>query len=485
MKNNNIKKEKFIFSGKFIFAIQFIISVLTMLAVVKLNLLPTLYFGAVLGALVLLLLLTISLVINKNKKKKSFLKIFSLLISLVLVMVTFNVYNGDNFISGITGATKDTHLISVVVMDDSDYNKFEDVKNLDFGANTVLDHDSINKAIELIATKYKTDINIKSQGDYVQLANDLYNGNLEVILLSESHRTFITDNIEDFDANTRVIAQVSYEIETELQDLDTNVTEDTFSIFLSGIDTYGPVSSASRSDVNMVVTINPNTNQILLTSIPRDYHVVLPRFEKKDKLTHAGIYGATESVRTLELLLGIDIDYYAKVNFSSVTKIVDALGGVTVNSQWAFTGPDGYSFNVGENQVDGPKALSFVRERYSLPGGDNSRVINQQALVTGILNKAMSPAIITNFNSVLSAIDGSFEMSMPSSDFKSLIKTQADTMKGWDIIQIQLSGTGAHSTTTASMPGWNLYVMEPNMESVNEATRLIQALENNEVITQP
>lgn len=485
MKNNNIKKEKFIFSGKFIFIIQLLISLLTMLAVVKLNLLPTLYFSAVLGALLLLLLLTISLVFNKKKKRKSFLKIVSLLISLVLIFATFYVYNGDSFISGITGASKDTHIISVVVMDDSDFKKFDDVKDFEFGANTTLDQDSIDKGVELLNKKYSTDISISSQGDYVQLANDLYDGELKVILLSESHRTFITDNIEDFDANTRVIAQVSYEIETELQDLETNIKSDTFSIFLSGIDTYGPVSSASRSDVNMVVTINPNTNQILLTSIPRDYHVVLPRFGKKDKLTHAGIYGATESVRTLELLLGIDIDYYAKVNFSSVTKIVDALGGVTVNSQWAFTGPEGYYFNIGENYVDGAKALSFVRERYSLPGGDNSRVINQQALVTGILNKAMSPAIITNFNSVLSAIDGSFEMSMPSSDFKSLIKTQADTMKGWEIIQIQLTGTGSNSTTTASMPGWSLYVMEPNMDSVNSASNLIHAMEKNEVITKP
>lgn len=484
MKHKNIKKERFIFSGQFIFAIQTIISVLTMLAVVKLNLLPTLYFSAVLGALVFLLLLTVNLTINKKKKKQGFLKVLSLLISLVLVVVTFNVYNGESFISGITGASKDTHIISVVVMDESEYKEFDDVKDFTFGANTVLDQESMDKALELISTKYKSDINIENEGDYVKLANDLYNGNYQVILLSESHRTFITDNIEDFNERTRVIGEVSYQVETELQDLDTDVKNDTFSIFLSGIDTYGPVSSASRSDVNMVVTINPNTNQILLTSIPRDYHVVLPKFGKKDKLTHAGIYGATESVRTLELLLGVDIDFYAKVNFSSVTKIVDALGGVTVNSQWAFRGPGGYQFNVGENFLDGAKALSFVRERYSLPGGDNSRVINQQALVTGILNKSMSPAIISNFNSILSAIDGSFEMSIPTADFKSLIKTQADTMKSWEIIQIQLSGIGSHSTTTASMPGWNLYVMEPNMESVNKASGLIQAMENNLVISE-
>lgn len=484
-RNTQTKKEPFFLSGKFIYAIQALVSVLAIWAILKLNLLPTKYLLIALGVIVFLALSTSAIVKNNLFKGKSALKILSLLLSLAMGMGTLYAFNGDSFISGITGANQDTHVISVVVKKDSDFNKFDDVKDFTFGANLAQDSESIEKAKELISTKFKTDISVEAVKGYSTLADQLTSGQREVILLNEAHRTFITDNDPEFNENTKVIAEVSYQVESTIVDKNTDVSKDTFSIFLSGIDTYGPVSTTSRSDVNMIVTVNPNTNQILLTSIPRDYHVILPKFNSYDKLTHAGIYGVGESVATMENLLGIDIDYYAKVNFSSVTKIVDALGGVTVNSQWTFTGPGGYQFTKGDNHVDGAKALSFVRERYSLPGGDNSRVINQQALVTGILNKAMSPAIITNFNSVLTSIDGAFEMSMSSGDFKSLIKTQADTMKSWEIINIQLTGYGTHSTTTYSMPGWNLYVMTPDQASVDTASRLILAMENDEVITKP
>lgn len=484
-RTTNTKKEPFFLSGKFIYAIQSFVSVLAIWAILKLNLLPTKYLLVALGSITLLALTTAAIVKKKLFKGKSALKVLSLLLSLAMGMGTLYAFNGETFIDGITGANKDTHVISVVVMKDSGYDKFDDVKDFAFGANTAQDNEAIEQAKELIATKYKADISIDPVEGYITLAEQLISGNREVILLNEAHRSFITDNDDSFNEITKVIAEVSYQVESAITDYNTNVNKDTFSIFLSGIDTYGPVSSTSRSDVNMIVTVNPNTNQILLTSIPRDYHVILPKFNQYDKLTHAGIYGVGESVAAMENLLGIDIDYYAKVNFSSVTKIVDALGGVNVNSQWTFTGPQGYQFTKGDNFVDGAKALSFVRERYSLPGGDNSRVINQQALVTGILNKAMSPAIITNFNSVLNSIDGAFEMSMPSSDFKSLIKTQADSMKSWEIIDIQLTGYGTHSTTTASMPGWNLYVMTPDQGSVNMATELILSMENNNMISKP
>lgn len=487
MKKNNKNKKGFsLISGKIIFAIQVLVSALTLAALWTLNLVPTRYFAIIVGVLIVLLLVTASILRNVEGKTKGFLKILSLLLSLVMGIATLNLYNGNSFINSITDASKDTHVISIIVLDDSEYKEFKDVSAEVFGANTTLDSPTIDQAKLLIQTKFDTEIAVEDFNDYQSMAESLYSGDLKVMLLNEAHRPFITDFDQEFDSRTRIIGEVSYEVAVELPTpKDTDVSSDTFSIFLSGIDTYGPVSTASRSDVNMIVTVSPSTNQILLTSIPRDYHVILPRFGQYDKLTHAGIYGVGESVAAMENLLGIEIDYYAKVNFSSVTRIVDALGGVNVNSRYSFTGPSGYVFNLGDNYVNGAQALSFVRERYSLPGGDNARVVNQQALVTGILNKAMSSAIITNFNSVLSAIDGTFEMSMSSDSFKALVKEQASSMKSWEIIDIQLSGYGAHSTTTASMPGWDLYVMEPNQASVQLATDLINAMENGEVISQP
>ena len=479
------KKKRSIFSGKFIYLIQLIMTALTVYAFLTFDVLPTKYLMIGGGVLLFSLLITVSILKYKPGKSKAFTKILSLLISIGLGFTTYGAMNGKGFVDSITGAESDTHVVSIIVMKDSGKTKVSEVKNEVFGVSSLFSQEAIEKTKELVSKKFKISIEEKILGNPVELAEALYEGDVKVILLSESHRHFITDYIEDFDDKTTVIGSVSYEVKTDLTNYDTDVKNDTFSIFLSGIDTYGPVSTASRSDVNLIMTINPVTNQILLTSIPRDYHVVLATSGKKDKLTHAGNFGATESVKTLENLLNIEIDYYAKVNFSSVTKIVDALGGVSVETKYNFTGPNGHSFTKGSNHVNGEQALSFVRERYSLPNGDSDRGVHQQALVTGILNKAMSPSIITNMNSVLSAIEGSFEMSMPSKDFKDLIKTQADSMKSWEILNFQLTGTGAKSTTTYSMPGWNLYVMEPNTTSVDTAKRLILAMENNEVIAIP
>ena len=189
-----------------------------------------------------------------------------------------------------------------------------------------------------------------------------------------------------------------------------------------------------------------------------------------------------ESVKTLEYLFKVEIDFYVKVNFSSLTKIVDSLGGISVNSEYNFSA-GGTSFKVGNNTMNGTQALNFVRERYTLPGGDNARIKNQQAVLTGIINKAMSPAIIKNYPSFLSAIDGVFIMSMGEGDFKSIIREQLRTMSPWDILDIQVTGTGATSSSTFSMPGRALYVMEPNMQTVNRATQLIEQMETGQRIT--
>ena len=386
MKNEN-KKEPFIFSGRFIYIIQLVVSALAVWAILKLDLLPGRYLTIALGTIVVFGLVTMTITKKNHFNGKNFLKVISLLLSLAIGVGTFYMFNGATFIDNITGANKDTNTISVVVLKDSEFESFDDVKDLVFEANTLQDAEGVEKAKGLLFEKHKIDISVKAVDTYTTLADNLLSSKSDVILLNEAHRTFITDNNENFDELTKVISSVSFQVETDIPTTDVNVKEETFSIFISGIDTYGPVSSKSRSDVNMIMTVNPNTSQILLTSIPRDYHVILPKFGKYDKLTHAGIYGVGESVAALEKLMGINIDFYAKVNFSSVTKIVDALGGVTVNSQWTFTGPGGHKFVKGDNFVNGEKALSFVRERYSLPGGDNSRIINQQALITGILNK--------------------------------------------------------------------------------------------------
>lgn len=483
MAKNN-RKEFILFRDRVIVLIFLLCSLVTLYAIYKFNAIPTKYLMIIVGVILLLFLIgALITMLTKPGKLKNFGKVYSLILSLLLLLGTRYLVTGNSFLGKLTGANKDTHVISVVVMKDSKYKSIEDVKELPIGANTRLDSKNITKGKKLIDEKYKSDINIVDYEDYTELANDLYDGTQEVILLSEAHRGFIQDEVKDFDEKTRIIGTVAYEEEVDFKNKNADVMKDTFSMFVTGIDTYGPVSSVSRSDVNMIMTVDPKNKQILLTSIPRDYHVELASFGAYDKLTHAGIYGVGESMATLENLFDIDIDYFVKVNFSSVETIIDALGGVDVYSRYAFQSFAGVHFDEGINHVDGRNGLIFARERYNLPNGDNDRVKNQQALITGILKKAMSPAIITNYTSILNSVSDSFQMSMEESDFKKLIKQQINDMSDWDIQSYAVTGTGSSSTTTYSMPGPALYVMEPNYDTVRQAHDYIEAMERHEVIS--
>lgn len=483
MAKNN-RKEFILFRDRVIVLIFLLCSLVTLYAIYKFNAIPTKYLMIIVGVILLLFLIgALITMLTKPGKLKNFGKVYSLILSLLLLLGTRYLVTGNSFLGKLTGANKDTHVISVVVMKDSKYKSIEDVKELPIGANTRLDSKNITKGKKLIDEKYKSDINIVDYEDYTELANDLYDGTQEVILLSEAHRGFIQDEVKDFDDKTRIIGTVAYEEEVDFKNKNADVMKDTFSMFVTGIDTYGPVSSVSRSDVNMIMTVDPKNKQILLTSIPRDYHVELASFGAYDKLTHAGIYGVGESMATLENLFDIDIDYFVKVNFSSVETIIDALGGVDVYSRYAFQSFAGVYFDEGINHVDGRNGLIFARERYNLPNGDNDRVKNQQALITGILKKAMSPAIITNYTSILNSVSDSFQMSMEESDFKKLIKQQINDMSDWDIQSYAVTGTGSSSTTTYSMPGPALYVMEPNYDTVRQAHDYIEAMERHEVIS--
>ena len=277
----------------------------------------------------------------------------------------------------------------------------------------------------------------------------------------------------------------TYDIVEEIIDIskDVNVTKDVFTIFVSGIDTTGRVSTVSRSDVNMLVTVNPVTKDILMTSIPRDYYVTLANKGKKDKLTHAGLGGVENSVKTIENFMGIDINYYAKVNFTSLVKIVDALGGITVESPYNFTTLHGnYQIVKGQNKMDGAKALGFVRERYSLPHGDGDRVQNQQRVLKAMLNKAMSPAIITNYSKLLKSIDGSFETNMSANEITDLIQMQLNDMTAWTFHSTMVGGNSKLMTGGAYMPNVKLYYNIPDQASIDRAANMIKKMVNGEKI---
>ncbi|MDO5590722.1 MAG: LCP family protein [Lachnospiraceae bacterium] len=253
-----------------------------------------------------------------------------------------------------------------------------------------------------------------------------------------------------------------------------DVTEKPFNVYVSGIDVYGNINKKSRSDVNLIATINPKTHKILLTTTPRDYYVTIPGVsgEQKDKLTHAGVYGIDTSIATLANLYDTEIPFFVRVNFSSVRNIVDIMGGVDVESELAFTTgrESGAVVDVkkGMNHFNGKQALAFVRERHALAAGDNQRGKNQQALLTALIHQAMSPKMIINANSIINRIAGSADTNMSEAQIKSLIRMQLGSMKGWEVKSVAAEGDSSGKQYCYSYKAKPLYVTVPNEESVTK-----------------
>ena len=274
-----------------------------------------------------------------------------------------------------------------------------------------------------------------------------------------------------FAASLRILA--TYNIENT-REASYSGDNGEFIMYISGIDTWGGISTRSRSDVNILAAVNTETKEILLVSTPRDYYVPLSiSGGVRDKLTHAGIYGVQCSMDTLSMLYGIDIDYYFRVNFSGFEKIIDELGGITVWSDYTFDVPPDFHYVQGNNDLNGLEALAFARERYTLPGGDQARGQNQMNVIISVADKLTSAAVLGNYMNILDSLEGTFETDMPYSTIASLVRQQIAEGSQWDISSYAVTGTGSHGSTY-SMGSRQLYVMIPNQESVDKASQLIQ-----------
>lgn len=252
------------------------------------------------------------------------------------------------------------------------------------------------------------------------------------------------------------------------------VTSRPFNVYISGIDVYGDIDQESRSDVNLIATINPNTHKILLTTTPRDYYVKIPGVsgEEKDKLTHAGNYGVDKSMATLEELYNTEIPFYLRVNFTSVEEIVDVMGGIDVESELAFTtskaAGEVVEVKKGTNHFNGKQALAFVRERKALATGDNQRGKNQQVLLSAMIEKASSPMILFRANKMIGSVAGNADTNLSEAQIKSLVQMQIEKMKGWDIESIAAEGDDSGKQYCYSYKGGPLYVSVPDEDSVEK-----------------
>lgn len=366
--------------------------------------------------------------------------------------------------------------ISCIVMKDDPAQSIYDTKEYKFGILDVNDRANTDKMLAEVQKAIGQEPLKVEYRDNDTLIDALYAKDVNAIVINEANRNLIEDYYKTFSEDTRVLN--THHVETvieEKEQLD-DITTTPFNIYLSGNDEYGDIKTTSRSDVNIIMTVNPNTKEILLTSTPRDYYVPLSVSNGiPDKLTHAGTHGVDCSVKTLEMLYDIDIDYYLRVNFTSFKKIVDLLGGVKVYSDFDFTSDWGPSFKKGYNHVNGKQALAFCRERHHFATGDAQRGRNHQHMIEAILNKAMSPNILPKYTKLLKTASKSFQTNMSTKEITSLVKMQLDDMSQWRIKYANATGTGTKKTTFAYQSR-RLWVCEPDYDSVAKITRKIKQL---------
>lgn len=471
-KKENKKKRKISFF-KILALLLLLISVFVGCVFSKIDILPTKYFLIMIGFLLFVNVLCDAFLLRK--KNKTLRVIFSFVAIIIMVLMGFISYyiiNTLGFLKTIKHTNYKIENYSVVVLSNSNYEKITDLNGIDLGYYS--NSTGTSKANKKIKKEIKTDL-IKYT-DARELTNDLVDGKIKAIVVEDSVLSMINEENLDFEKLTNVIYKFSIKIKASTTAKDVNVTNEAFNIYLSGIDTYGEISSVSRSDVNFVITVNPKTKQILLTSIPRDYYVQLHGTTgTRDKLTHAGMYGVDMSISTIEDLLDININYYFKVNFTSLIDLVNALGGITVYSDYSFTSIDGLKYTKGNNKMNGEEALSFARERKSFSDGDRQRGKNQQAVISAIINKICSKSILMKYDSLLDSLSGEFQTNMGSKKITSLIKMQLNDMSSWNISTYSLNGVDSRDYTYSggSTP---LYVMEPVLGSVKEATSLIKSV---------
>lgn len=468
MRTKEKKKKSKIY--RIISIILILVSILFLGILFYIDLIPTKYM-AILTIIILIFDTFNVLLLNLRRLKIKVKKVITFIVSIampIMLIGSFYICRTLGVLSNNGDSKYKLEHYSVIVLKSSDYKSLKDIKNKTVGYY----ENSAGAKIANDRLKKDVDVKFESYSSSDTLVNDLLNSKVDAILLEDSIKKIMAEESSTFTQSIKEIHKFTIKVKVEETLKDVNVTKKPFAIYISGIDTYGEIASVSRSDVNMVVVVNPTTKQILLVSIPRDYYVKLHgKNGSKDKLTHAGIYGIDMSIKTIEDLLDMEINYYLKVNFTSVIDIVEALGGLEVYSEYTFVSYSGFSFKKGYNKVNGEQALDFARTRKAFSTGDRQRGKNQQALIEAVIRKATSKSIITKYNSLLSAIDGKYQTNMSTKKITSLIKMQLNDMSTWNITSYSLSGTDSNNYTYT----YNqlLYVMEPNKDSITEASLLI------------
>lgn len=452
-----------------IFIISFIILGIELYTI---GVLPNKYlFGGLVAIILTLMITTVGFFKAKKTLSKVIITIIEIILTILSIIICIYLQNTNNFFNTVKNIDNENDIYYIITDKNNNYKDFKDLndKTIGFFMENKAATEELNKKIS-----YKKE-SFKSFNNVIENINKL-----DAIFLNSAYYDLICENDKNFKNKTKIIGKIILKNKNELQNNDIDITKKSFNIFISGIDTSGPIGAVSRSDVNIVMTINPKTHEILLTHIPRDFYVKLHGIgDTKDKLTHSGIYGIDTSVKTVEDLLNINIDFYFRVNFTTLEKVVDAIGGIDVYSEKSFN-EYGYSFKKGINHLDGRNALMFSRIRHVLNGGDRARGKHQEAVIAAIFEKITSSEILLkDYNKLLESLSDSFQTNLSTSSMKQFIKYQLNGMYKWNINSISVDGESSKGNCY-SMPGVQTYIMIPYENTVEKAHNdIIKTMESN------
>ena len=402
--------------------------------------------------------------------KKKIAKVFTLLLLIFgITLGSIGVFGIQQFVS-VTSKLNETaavsnYTMSIAVLKDSEISSVSQLESV--AAPIDNDQENVQKLIDDIQKNQQKTLTVTSIESYLEAYKQLQSGEVKAIVLNEAFENIIESEYPNYADTIKKIYKmgVKKKVKGPKASKGNGMT-----IYVSGIDTYGPINSVSRSDVNILMTVNTDTKKVLLTTTPRDSYVPIADGgnDQYDKLTHAGIYGVDASIHTLENLYGIDINYYARLNFTSFLKLIDLLGGIDVYNDQEFNAHtnDGKHYPVGNLHLNSKDALGFVRERYALADGDRDRGRNQQKVITAIIQKLTSTEVLTNYSAVIQGLQESVQTNMPVEVMTDLVNRQLEKGGKYDVQSQDLKGTGRMDLPSYAMPGSQLYMMEVSQDSL-------------------
>ena len=424
--------------------------------------------------IVIMISIIVSVFLIIKKKAKVFNTVMLIIMNIILIFSYVQFKTAVGLFENLNNnAEFNEYTLSIIVLKDDKASKLSDLQGESVAAPVSSDGENINKLMKEIREKKKLTVDLKETRNYITAYEALLSGSTRAMILNSSFEDYIIKQHSDFKEKTKKIYE--FKIRKSINSKGNRNADKVFNIYVSGIDTYGPISSVSRSDVNIILTINKETGKVLLTTTPRDLYVKIADGGNNefDKLTHAGLYGVDSSIHTLENLYDIKLDYYARLNFTSFLELIDTVGGVDVYNDQAFSAGK-YNFNSGLVHLDADKALTFVRERYSLADGDNDRGKNQEKVIAAIIKKLTTKEGLTNYKTIINKISKSVQTNMPIETANKLANEQLNSGKEFSVASQALTGKGSMGLPSYAMPGANLYMTEINEQSLNEVKENIR-----------